>query len=170
MENLPKYLIQFIISFLSYIRQNLEQFNPNNTTYLTISGSFCITILAIAIPLSVDSIGRLSNRYKSSIISKMFNSETDNNYLKITGFLLITLIIILTMFSPKNLIAVYIWRDLYYLSFVLNMFMIFLLYKFFHNLTQYFISTNYVFDKLIKKTNNIISEETIKITSRILCK
>lgn len=114
-----------------------------NGKYLTIAGSFGITILAIAIPLSIDAIGRLSNRYQSNIITRLFNEEKENIRLKFTTFILVVLVLIISFFSPEENIGL-IWKLIYIFTFILNTYIIFLLYKFFKKLTMYFIDTRYV--------------------------
>ncbi|WP_208107121.1 hypothetical protein [Halanaerobium congolense] len=104
-------MFQNILNHLYYIKEYLFAIEPNNT-YLTFAGSFGITVLAIAIPLSIDAIGRLSNRYQSNIITKLFNKEQINIRLKITSFTLVLLILVISFFSPDG--VAFVKRKMYH--------------------------------------------------------
>ncbi|MFW6009067.1 MAG: hypothetical protein ACOCP8_07380 [archaeon] len=150
-----------IYYFISLFNNNLLTIEPNST-YLTLTGSFSITVLAIAIPLSIDAIGRLSSRYKSNVITSLFNSEKENFRIKTTGIFLISLVLIISFFNPEDDNLEILWNLIYFLTLFLNMYMIILLFKFYKKLIKYFLNTSYAFNKLIEIEQDIIEKKQVK--------
>jgi hypothetical protein len=77
-----------VINMMDWFISFIKQLNVN-LAYLTTVTALSGTIVAIAIPLSIDIIARISARFESSIIAKKFNSEKSIVFLKIISFLLL---------------------------------------------------------------------------------
>ena len=154
-NNLIHQIIKYFSIAFSIFRKYISTVNINHN-YLAIAGSFAVTVFAIAIPLSFDAISRLSNRYQSNVITSFFYKEEDNNKLRYLSLALLILILILSFFSPNNIIGIG-WKLIYIITFIINIYMVILLMKYFKIITAYLIGPSYIFNKLVEEGNYIIN-------------
>lgn len=113
-------------------------------------------VIAIALPLSIDIISRISERYQSGVITKKFNQRW---VIKLLPILSITDIIIginLKFFVQNDLIDGY-WKVLAWFTFVIFLISIGVLFLFFETLRRYITDTNFLLEELLKDMEESLS-------------
>ena len=113
-------------------------------------------VIAIALPLSIDIISRISERYQSGVITKKFNQRC---VIKLLPILSITDIIIginLKFFVQNDLINGYL-KVLGWLTFVIFLISVGVLFLFFETLRRYITDTNFLLEELFKDMEESLS-------------
>ena len=132
-----------------------EKFSPNLQA-LSLIITFEAAVVAILIPLSLEMISKISERYKSKIITNLFMSH---NVIKCLPFLLIINIIIcislkifvnegITLSNPIKIIALFI--------FILFLIIAFYLLLFIEKLKKYLTQDDFIIKNLFKEVDDAI--------------
>ena len=141
-------IFQTLIEIYIFLKEYINLLITPNSNFLTITGTLSITIIAIAIPLSVDVISRLANRYNTNIITRLFNEEKINKEIKVLSFSIVILVLLAIFFNPDSFIG-NVYYFLYISIFILDILLIVKLYIYYKRLAKYFIDTEYIYNKLI---------------------
>jgi len=143
-------IMDWIISFIKNLNVNLAYL----TTVTALSG----TIVAIAIPLSIDIIARISARFESSIIAKKFNSEKSIGFLKFISFLLLFSSSAILFLFDENLNS-FNWNLIIFIHFIISIISIFSLVIFFKKIVLYIKDNRYILNKLFDNANTAIKSD-----------
>ncbi|MBD2693509.1 hypothetical protein [Anabaena catenula] len=157
-----KYPVISNISFIFYWIQSclnwIISLSPN-TSFLSDIVAFQGAIIAIAIPLSLEIISRISERYNSGVITKKFSQESEIKLLPILLTIDIIAAIILKFFIPADSISGY-WKIIAWITFIVFIFTIYILYKFFATLRRYITDTNFLLDELFNDIEKSLTPQT----------
>ncbi len=150
-----------ILAIFSWIESCLNwiiSISPN-TGFLSDIVAFQAAIIAIAIPLSLEIISRISERYQSGVITKKFSQESEIKLLPILLTIDIVAAIILKFFIPADSISGY-GKILAWITFIIFIFTIYILYKFFATLRRYITDTNFLLDELFNDMGELLTPQT----------
>ncbi len=125
-------------------------FNPQ-AYFLTDIMSFEAIVVGFAVPLSFNTVSRISDRYHSEIISNKFMKERVVRC--ITPFLIINIVaIVVVRFLINVNLHMTVWRYIYYIILVSFIISAVLLWKFFNILKVYTIDIKYILKRMFKET------------------
>ncbi|MBD2570685.1 hypothetical protein [Anabaena lutea] len=130
-----------------------------NTGFLSDIVAFQGAIIAIAIPLSLEIISRISERYQSGVITKKFSQESEIKLLPILLTIDIIAAIFIKFFTPADSISGY-WKIIAWITFIVFIFTIYILYKFFATLRRYITDTNFLLDELFNDMGESLTLQT----------
>jgi hypothetical protein len=144
-----------VINMMDWFISFIKQLNVN-LAYLTTVTALSGTIVAIAIPLSIDIIARISARFESSIIAKKFNSEKSIVFLKIISFLLLFSSSAILFLYDENLNS-FNWNLIIFIHFIISIISIVFLLIFFKKIVSYIKDNRYILNKLFNNANKAIN-------------
>ncbi|RUS99808.1 hypothetical protein DSM107003_03920 [Trichormus variabilis SAG 1403-4b] len=150
-----------ILAIFSWIESCLNliiSISPN-TGFLSDIVAFQGAIIAIAIPLSLEIISRISERYNSGVITKKFSQEWEIKLLPILLTIDIIAAIILKFFIPADSISGY-GKFFAWITFIVFIFTIYILYKFFATLRRYITDTNFLLDEFFNDMGELLTPQT----------
>ncbi|MBD2664256.1 hypothetical protein B6N60_01203 [Richelia sinica FACHB-800] len=116
-------------------------------------------IIAIAIPLSLEIISRISERYQSGVITKEFNRQWQLKVLLVLVIANALSGVTLKFFVDSKIDAG--WKILAWLIFLLFLVTNILLFAFFNMLRQYATKTKFLLDRLFDDLNQVLRPVTI---------
>jgi hypothetical protein len=157
-----------ITSIFSWFRDFFDWFSPN-VGFLSDIVAFQSAVIAIAIPLSIEIVSRISERYQSGVITRKFKQQWQ---IKLLQILLITDIIIavfLKFFISNDPISEP-WKALAWIAFVIFLITAFILYKFFHILQSYVTDTTFLLNQLFDDMGKLLDfkPEKKQLNNKIL--
>jgi len=140
-----------IIEFFSNIYFFLKAFNPS-PTFLSNIAAIDAVIIAIAIPLSLEIVSKISERYQSEIISKKFFQSYTVTLLPKLLVLNIIVAISLTFFIKENP-SFMLWKSLAWITFILFLFIVlFFTFVFIPRVMRYMRDTKFILKELFNDT------------------
>jgi hypothetical protein len=159
-DDFPSKVANSIILIFNYLTAlvssalNFLQFSPN-VNFLSDVAAFEAAIIALAIPLSFEIVSRISERYKSDVVSRKFDQERINKALPLVLVINIALAIGLRFHEGENPTSM-AWKFFAWLAFLGFLFVAYLLLKFISVLKVYMSSTEGVIEKLFKDAEDSI--------------
>ncbi len=138
-----------ILSFLS-------DFTPS-PAFLTDVAAFEGIILAIAIPLSLEIVSRVSERYQSEVISKRFIREWPIKLLPILLILNILMAVALKFFMPNNPTTP-VWKLLAWITFAGFLIIASIFFIFIAKLKRYMTDPEFVLDNLFNEAEKALKK------------
>ena len=140
-----------VIEFISNIYFFLKAFNPS-PTFLSNIAAIEAVIIAIAIPLSLEIVSKISERYQSEIISKKFFQSCTVTLLPKLLVLNIIVAISLIFFIKENPSFV-LWKSLAWITFFLFLFIVlFFTFAFIPRVMRYMRDTKFILKELFNDT------------------
>jgi len=140
-----------IIEFFSNIYFFLKTFNPS-PTFLSNIAAIDAVIIAIAIPLSLEIVSKISERYQSEIISKNFFQSYTVTLLPKLLVLNIIVAISLIFFIKENP-SFMLWKSLAWITFILFLFIVlFFTFVFIPRVMRYMRDTKFILKELFNDT------------------
>lgn len=127
-----------------------------NPEFLSDIAAFEAVLIALVIPLSFDIVARISERYQSEVIVKMFIRERVNRILPPTLLINIVLAISLRFFVNSNPVSLY-WKIIAWIILLGFMFIVIILSVALLTLQRYVTDTEFVQERLFHE-----AEESIK--------
>lgn len=130
---------------------------PISVNFLSDITAFEAAVIAFLIPLSLEMVARISERYQSEVVLRPFEDEFENRYLLILLLINASLAIVLRFFITEEVIS----GSLRFLAvvvlvvFVLTAWMIF---RFIRKLKKYMTDTNFLMNKLFEDAHRAIDE------------
>lgn len=122
--------------------------------FLSDVAAFEATIIALAIPLSLEMVSRISERYQSEVITKRFLREWENKWLPILLIANIIVAVSLRFFVDDKPISE-IWKILSWTTFAGFLLVTVVLIKFFILLTKYITDTEFIIRELFYEAENL---------------
>ncbi|WP_414755623.1 hypothetical protein [Anabaena sp. CCY 9910] len=141
--------------------KNIVNFTPKNafiSDVIAVQGA----VIAIALPLSLEIISRISERYQSGVITRKFNQRWEIKLLPILLIIDIFMAVSLKFFGQTDSINGY-WKVVAWLTFVIFLMTIYILYVFFKTLRHYTTDTSFLLEQLLKDIEESLSLTTEKI-------
>jgi len=140
-----------VIEFISNIYFFLKAFNPS-PTFLSNIAAIEAVIIAIAIPLSLEIISKISERYQSEIISKKFFQSCTVTLLPTLLVLNIIVAVSLIFFVAESPSSV-LWKNLAWITFFLFLFIVlFFTFVFIPRVMRYMRDTKFILKELFNDT------------------
>lgn len=140
-----------VIEFISNIYFFLKAFNPS-PTFLSNIAAIEAVIIAIAIPLSLEIVSKISERYQSEIISKKFFQSCTVALLLKLLVLNIIVAVSLIFFVAENPSSV-LWKNLAWITFFLFLFIVlFFTFVFIPRVMRYMRDTKFILKELFNDT------------------
>jgi hypothetical protein len=140
-----------VIEFISNIYFFLKTFNPS-PTFLSNIAAIDAVIIAIAIPLSLEIVSKISERYQSEIISKKFFQSCTVTLLPKLLVLNIIVAISLIFFIKENP-SFMLWKSLAWITFILFLFIVlFFTFVFIPRVMRYMRDTKFILKELFNDT------------------
>ena len=130
---------------------------PVSVNFLSDIAAFEAAVIAFLIPLSLEMVARISERYQSEVVLKPFEDEFENRYLLILLLINASLAIFLRFFVTEDVIsgALRVLAVLVLVVFVVTAWMIF---QFIHKLKKYMTDTDFLMNKLFENAQRAIDE------------
>jgi len=146
--SLPKISIDF--SWLSW----LGQITPN-PTFLSDVAAFEAAIIAFLVPLSIEIISKVSERYNSDVITRSFNNTWENKILP--PFLLINIVaaIILRFFVQYDINSV-IWKILAWFVLLVFIYIAFAIWRVINRIKTFMSDTKSIISQLYEDVEKSI--------------
>jgi hypothetical protein len=146
--SLPKISIDF--SWLSW----LGQITPN-PTFLSDVAAFEAAIIAFLVPLSIEIISKISERYNSDVITRSFDNTWENKILP--PFLLINIVaaILLRFFVQDDINSV-VWKILAWIVLVVFMYIAFAIWRVINRIKTFMSDTKSVINQLYEDVEKSI--------------
>ena len=156
MQNVINLLISIKLNLLHFFQIVCTWFNKLeiNSKVLSDISAFEAIVISIAIPLSFVIVSRISERYKSGVISKRFMKEWE---ILVLPFLLIFNIILsigISFFSKT--ISPNVFKLLALISFVGFISGVIILILFFFKVKKYMLDPNFILKRLLDDLNGIL--------------
>ena len=135
-----------------------------STSFLSDIAAFEAVIIAIAIPVSLEIISRLSDRYESAVISQHFVKETEVRLLPYFLIANILLAIVLRFLVNEELILTLsnnegkLWRVSSWILLGGFLTAVVMLVFYIRKLTKYLTDTTYVLNKLYREANKYLDD------------
>ena len=140
-----------VIELISNIYIILRAFNPD-PTFLSNIAAIEAVIIAIAIPLSLEIVSKISERYQSEIISKKFLQSRTVTLLPMLLALNIIVAVSLIFFVKENPSSV-LWKNLAWITFFLFLFIVlFFTFAFIPRVMRYMRDTKFILKELFNDT------------------
>jgi|GEM_PF-6119917 len=125
--------------------------------FLTYTLAFETTIIAIAIPLSLDIVSRISELYESEIISRKFSQERAIKWLPAMLMANIVLIVTLRFFGTSGALS-HAWTAFTWVVFAFFLVIAAGLFRFYILLKRYTTDTTYILNKLFREAEIAATE------------
>ncbi|AFZ22423.1 hypothetical protein Cylst_0041 [Cylindrospermum stagnale PCC 7417] len=151
-----------IISKLSWVKDCFNwiiSITPS-TGFLSDVVAFQGAIIAIAIPLSLEIISRISERYQSGVITKKFSQEWVIKRLPIILVIDIISAISLKFFVYNDSVSSTLGKIIAWITFGLFLITVVLLKLFFDILRRYITDTTFLLDELFKDMEELLNPQT----------
>jgi len=140
-----------VIEFISNIYFFLKAFNPS-PTFLSNIAAIEAVIIAIAIPLSLEIVSKISERYQSEIISKKFFQSCTVTLLP-TLLVLNIIVAVSLIFFVKESPSSMLWKNLAWITFFLFLFIVlFFTFAFIPRVMRYMRDTKFILKELFNDT------------------
>ena len=146
--SLPKISIDF--SWLSWF----GQITPN-PTFLSDVAAFEAAIIAFLVPLSIEIISKISERYNSDVITRSFDNTWENKILP--PFLLINIVaaILLRFFVQDDINSV-VWKILAWIVLIVFMYIAFAIWRVINRIKTFMSDTKSVINQLYEDVEKSI--------------
>ena len=130
---------------------------PVSVNFLSDIAAFEAAVIAFLIPLSLEMVARISERYQSEVVLKPFEDEFENRYLLVLLLINASLAIFLRFFVTQEVISgvLGILAMLVLVVFVATAWMIF---QFIRKLKKYMTDTDFLMNKLFEDAHRAIDE------------
>lgn len=150
---------------ISSFRNAINSFVPDKS-FLSDIIAFQGAVIAIAYPLSLEIVSRISERYKSSILINKFNNEWQ---VKLLPYLLIVdvLIAILLNFFYVDELASFLARVLSWFTIILFIISTFVLIHFFTTLKKYIADPKFLLDQFLTNAKELIKLKSSRKFSKV---
>lgn len=139
------------VEFIKHIYLLLNEFNPD-PTFLSNIAAIEAVIIAIAIPLSLEIVSRISERYQSEIISKKFFQSWTITLLP--KFLVLNIILAVTLiFFVKDSPSSEWWKNFAWITFLFFLsIVLFFAFVFIPRVMRYMRDTKFILKELFDDT------------------
>ncbi len=134
--------------------QQIVGFSPN-ADFLSDVAAFEAAVISFAIPLSIDMISRISDRYQSSVMSRRFEGEKINRLFPIALLVTISLAIILR-FRVGDEAASMAWKIVAWIFLLISLATACWIYKFIQLLRSYASNESFLVKKLLDDAKSSI--------------
>ncbi len=140
---------------LCHIIRKLLSIDPNHD-FIVITASLVISILAFLIPLSISIISKVSERYRSDVLSDIFKQKWFN---KIAIYLLAfeIFLIILSQFAGKSIPILYL-KIIDWFILLLSFFILYITIMIIKEIIKFISDNRYVINELAKNIEEIIEK------------
>ena len=125
--------------------------------FLSDVAAFEAAVIALAIPLSLDMVSRISERYQSEVITKRFLQEWSIKWLPRLLIINIIIAVSLRFFVDDNPTSA-IWKILSWGTFSLFLFIIAVLIKFLYLLKKYLTDMEFVLTELFYEAEKLLKQ------------
>lgn len=146
-------------NILSMYKINIIKYMINfapSPVFLSDVAAFEGAVIALAIPLSLEIISRISERYKSEVISKKFNKEWSVRLLPIFFFINIILVVTLRFFVNNNPDCT-AWKILAWVAFIFFLFItVIFLFFFIPILKRYMTDPSFILERLYNEAEKFL--------------
>lgn len=123
--------------------------------FLSDVAAFEAAVIALAIPLSLEMVSRISERYQSEVITKKFLQEWENKWLPILLIANIIVAVSLRFFVDDKPTSD-IWKILSWLTFAGFLFITVVLIKFFILLKKYITDMEFILKELLNEAEELL--------------
>lgn len=143
--------LDIFLNTLKKIVLSFSSFTPT-PNFLSDVAAFEAVIIALAIPLSFEIVSRISERYKSEVITKKFIQEWEIKWLPIFLVLAVTLRFFIND-NPNSAL----WKVLAWTTFAGFLFVAIILFKFLAGLKLYMTDTESILNKLFDEAEKLFT-------------
>ncbi|MBI2251667.1 MAG: hypothetical protein HYU63_02745, partial [Armatimonadetes bacterium] len=145
-------MIEAVCNLINSICGFLSKFIPS-PSFLGDIAAFYIAIFALAVPISVDIITRISERYQSEVIVKRFLQEREIKQLPL--FLMFNIILVIVLkFLIKDSPSSIMWKIFAWIMFVGFIHIVYLLFYFIRKIKKYLSSIKFILEELFVSAQN----------------
>lgn len=144
-----------LISVVCLLFPLIKKVSPD-VVFLSDIAAFEGVLISIAIPVSLDIIGRISDRYNSNILSKQFNREWEIKVLPALLIINIVVAIILRFAFNDNNITNSTWKILSWLMLLTFILVAVVLVLFIKKLKLYSSDVDYTLKKLLSDAKKLV--------------
>lgn len=148
-------LLQIHIDF-SWIKKFCE-ISPSKS-FLSDIAAFEATIIAFLVPLSIEIVSKLSERYKSDVINRTFEDSLENKILPYFLILNIVAVILLQFFINEDATNSPIYKICSWLILVGFIYAAFAILKVIRRIKKFMSNIQYVIDKLFNEIEKAFEE------------
>ena len=157
MQHILSLRVDFSIS-LPYVKPLIDFFDRSiSTEFLSDVAAFEAAIIAFLIPLSLEMVSRISERYQSEVVLRPFEDEWENRVL--LRLLLANVLVALTMrfFLDDTHITGW-WKPAAWIVFLVFLLTALTIYRFIAKLKKYMTDTQFLIDKLFKDASKAVND------------
>jgi hypothetical protein len=156
-----EYRIQVISIFDQKIWRLLSSFSPS-LGFASDVIAYQAAIVAIAIPVSLEIISRVSERYQSGAVTREFNQQWQLRTLLVLVVTDALFGVTLKFFVSSEQINIAAWKVIAWIVFIFFIATNVVLFAFFDNLRQYVTKTKFLLDRLFNDLNLNLKGATTK--------
>lgn len=125
-------------------------------SFLSDVAAFEGVILALLIPLSIDIVSKISERYKSDIIINTFESPWWNRLLPAFLLINIVLAIVLRFFIDDKTEITSQWKCVEWMLLIFLVFIAFVVYFVIQRISNFIKNTDYTIDQLFQRAERLL--------------
>jgi hypothetical protein len=130
-------------------------FKPPSTSFLSLIIAFESAVIALAIPVSIDIVSRISQKYQSNAIAKKFLKDRIVQIFPLFTILNIAFVVCL-MFRVNELSTSDAWNVLAWIAFIGFAVTLLLLVAFWYKLKRYMVDDNYALEKFLQSARRAL--------------
>ncbi len=148
-------LLTELVSIIYILFPLIKRVSPD-VGFLSDIAAFEGVLISIAIPVSLDIISRISDRYNSNILSKQFNREWEIKILPVLLIINIVVAIILRFAFNDSNVSIPAWKILSWLMLVVFIFIAITLVLFIRKLNLYSSDIDHALKKLLSDAKKLV--------------
>lgn len=147
-------MCEVFLNKIGAIMSAIISFTPT-PNFLSDIAAFEAVVVGLAIPLSVEIVSRISERYQSEVITKKFIQNWEIKWLPIFLIVNIIIAIALRFFVHDNPVLA-TWKILSWITFIGFLFIaVIFLFKFLPKLKRYMTDTNFILDEFFNEAEKL---------------
>lgn len=139
---------------MGYLILPVFSFTPE-PSFLSDIAAFEAVIIGLAIPLSIEIVSRISERYQSEVISKQFIQEWEIKWLPKFLMVNIVLAIVLRFFEQDGQAST-MWKISAWIILVLFLVIAIIFIKFIKKLENYMTNTDFILERLYGEAEKLL--------------